>query len=60
MNPGDDDEIMAQQEKLLKAGKAKGPKKPLLSSNKDKTTFDSANFFKEQAEKEQKGHPPGK
>jgi hypothetical protein len=48
-----DDEIIAQQEAMLKKG-GKGPKKPLLSNQKEKTTFDSANFFKEKEEKEMK------
>lgn len=53
-----DDDILAQQEKLLLAKKpsaAKGPKKPLLSNTRDKQTFDSATFFKEKEENEQKG-----
>lgn len=56
----DMDDIMAQQEaKLLakKGGQAKGPKKALLSNHRDKTTFDSANFFKEKEEREHKTKP---
>lgn len=55
-----DDDIVAQQAAKLmanKTGKPKGPKKPLLSNTRDKTTFDSANFFKEKEEQEQKNKP---